>query len=64
MERTGHRKIMIRELVETLERGPASLDKEQKERYDLWCRTWILPKIRKLIPELRKKDKLNKEGEK
>ncbi len=52
----GPRKIMIKELVESLERGPASLSEEDKNKYDLWCKTWIMPSVKKLIPELRKKE--------
>lgn len=50
----AYRKKEITELLERLERGPASLSEGcSKEDYDIWVRTWIIPSVKNLIPELR-----------
>ena len=51
----GSRKLMIRELFQTLKEGNSG--NTDKEGYDLWVRTWVFPKLIKLIPEVAKEIK-------
>ncbi|WP_130901863.1 hypothetical protein [Pseudomonas sp. Sample_23] len=68
--RNGTKKQRAAELLSTATRGPdmgltftaAGLSPEQKkvleaelaDRYRLWSRTWLLPELRRLVPELAK----------
>lgn len=59
------RKREALELLAMLKRGPASLKsnpfdkvpeaerKKMAEAYHLWCDTWIIPKVKFLVRELR-----------
>jgi hypothetical protein len=43
-----------KKLLERLREGPASLSDAggcSREDYDLWCRSWIIPELERLIPE-------------
>lgn len=60
------RKQQAAELVRVLEQGPAFYKSFQsgsiftpeqaKEQYDTWLRSWVLPPVKRLIPELRLKE--------
>jgi len=51
------------ELLRDLERGPSIADsliepkngKECEERVQLWLQSWIIPRVKALIPQLQKK---------
>lgn len=59
------RKQQAAELVRILEQGPAFhkvfqsgmyfTPEQAKEQYDTWVRSWVLPPVKRLIPELKKK---------
>lgn len=43
------------QLLRDVKVGPGFLqDVGQKEAYDLWANTWVIPKIKRLIPQLEK----------
>lgn len=64
------KKQHAKELMEILERGPAFYSPYletgsdggpeefdvlvAKRQFHIWCRTWIIPVVKRLIPELRK----------
>jgi hypothetical protein len=53
---TDTRKNKAKTLVELLETGPVSLNDKtgcDKESFNLWCRSWVLPLVRELVPELK-----------
>ena len=54
------RKQRAQALLERLQRGPCSLTSTEKSRHDytLWVNTWILPEVKRLVPELREKKKV------
>ncbi len=50
------RKQRAIELLERLRRGPAHLEQSTPlESYQLWAESWIVPELKKLIPELKEK---------
>ncbi len=61
---TGTRRQMALELIRMLETGPALYDPHTgvniepriMEQYRLWARTWIIPKVKKLVRELKLKE--------
>lgn len=52
------------ELLNVLQQGPAfrlndsEAEREIVRQYQLWCKTWILPEVKQLIPELREEKDL------
>jgi len=62
---TGTRKQEAKELMERLERGPSLHEpffgegefnaKEAEKQFGIWCRTWIIPVVKRLVPELKEK---------
>ena len=45
-------------LLELVEKGPASLEldgKVEPKQYKLWVESWIIPELKRLIPELKEK---------
>jgi hypothetical protein len=66
---TGTRKQLAEELLKTATNGPSHslcfsrarlteeqqqiLEKELREGYELWSSSWLLPKIKRLVPELK-----------
>jgi hypothetical protein len=54
---TGTRDHKARDLFTKVQRGPASLNDTtgcNREQYNLWVSTWVLPQLIELIPQLRK----------
>lgn len=54
---TGTRDHKARDLFAKVQRGPASLNDTtgcNREQYNLWVSTWVLPQLIELIPQLRK----------
>lgn len=49
------RKQKARELLFRIEAGPASLDDHTglQDNYKLWAKTWIIPRCKELIRELK-----------
>ena len=49
---TTPKRVIVKELVKSLEDGPASLeDHGAKEDYDLWVKAWIIPELKGLFPK-------------
>lgn len=66
------KKARALKVIQMLERGPANLDpssfgmicagttKEQREEllreYKIWVKSWIIPELQDLVPQLKEKD--------
>ena len=62
MKINGTRKQKATELLRTLEQGPVFYSarlmtvQEAQEHVHLWLNSWIIPKVKELVPELRRQN--------